>query len=259
MMNDVTIIIKTFLRDEYFFSYVESIRRKYPDIQILVADDGHDSIKKRLFVRKNCNGYYRMKFDSGLPAGRNLLVKKVTTPYIVIGDDDFFYTSNTDLDKMRKLMDIADIAGGAVEKDKVLQHYEGFITNNGDHFKYTPLELTDWKEHNGVHYKECDIVFNFAMFKKEVFDKVLWDERIKVIYEHSDFFIRAKLAGIKTVYTPESVVEHRHPNAGVITDEYRQFRLRQCDRDLFFRKYGVDYVIDMQGKLMTRTEPEFKP
>ena len=44
---------------------------------------------------------------------------------LLVGDDDFYYTEETRLGDMLKMMDIADLAGGALRYMGVLQHYEG--------------------------------------------------------------------------------------------------------------------------------------
>jgi hypothetical protein len=45
-LADVTALIKTFLRDEYLFTCVSSLRLNYPNLRIIVADDGYCSDAK---------------------------------------------------------------------------------------------------------------------------------------------------------------------------------------------------------------------
>jgi len=90
-------------------------------------------------------------------------------------------------------------------------------------------------------------VFNFFLAKKKIHNIVQWDNRIKVSYEHEDFFIATKEAGIKIVYTPDAVVLH-HPSFVEQPDgDYYDYRYRRQDRGYFFRKWGLKQFIDMNG------------
>ena len=51
--------------------------------------------------------YYKLKYDLGLSFGRNYLVKKAKTKYVVILDDDFQFVNNTTLYKLYDLQQLA--------------------------------------------------------------------------------------------------------------------------------------------------------
>ncbi len=89
MINKCTAIIKTFLRDDYFFECYRSLKDAYPKLKVLVADSGYDTEEKTKFIKDNGIEYYKLPFDSGICVGRNFLIEKVKTPYILVGDDDF--------------------------------------------------------------------------------------------------------------------------------------------------------------------------
>jgi len=265
--SKVTAVIKTFLRDEYFFECVRTLREAYPDIKIVVADDGYPTEAKERFAEKYCNKYIRMPFDSGLPSGRNLLVKKhVRTPYVLIGDDDFFFTPETNLEALYDCMEVADLAGGRITEGGTLRNYQGFVSIEDAHINYTKLTPVDptqmpeefWdKTSTSVRYKPCDLTFNFVMIKKEVFKKALWDEKIKVAYEHSDFFMTAKNAGFKTVFTPEAVVVHKPQHIKFTSSEYKGYRNRKSDKEHFFRKWRIKTGSDMNNNFdsLEKTAP----
>lgn len=249
-MKDVTILIKTFLRDDVVKAYVESIRKYYPDIAIVVADDGHITDEKREWFESMDCEYHTMPWDSGLCAGRNFLVDRIKTKYFLIGDDDFYFTQDTDLSKMVDMMDIYDIVGGAVRTKGSIGHYEGFIHHGDREITYTKLEQSDWLEYGGIRHKPCELVYNFAMFDREALGDVRWDNNIKIVYEHSDFFMAAKAAGLDVGYVPDVIVDHKHVDIEN-NDEYASYRLRYSDRKYFFEKHGVDKVTDMHGNIMT--------
>jgi glycosyltransferase involved in cell wall biosynthesis len=79
-VNDVTAIVCTFLRDEYLFNCIRSLKQHYPNIRILVADDGHISDEKeRALTDLGVERYVRLPFNVGLPAKRNALLALVET------------------------------------------------------------------------------------------------------------------------------------------------------------------------------------
>ena len=257
--SKVTAIIKTFLRDEYFFECVRSLRESYPLIKIVVADDGYCDARKQAFVDEYCDEYVRMPFDMGLPAGRNLLVEKYAkTPYVLIGDDDFLYTQQTNLEALYDLMEVCDLAGGRVMEAGKMRNYQGFIEFQGDHLNYTKLTDRDpadmpqefWdKTNEGTRYKHCDLTFNFAIMKRDIFKKALWDENIYVAYEHSDFFISVKNAGFTTAFTPDACVIHKPEHVKIKNDkEYKTYRSRKSDKKYFFDKWKIKTASDMNNR-----------
>src|ERR1035437_1690807 len=125
-MNSVTALIKTFLRDDYLFRCVESLRQFYPAVQIIVADDGHHTDEKTEKLSQLGVQYIKLPFGSApICKARNLLVDAAQTPFVLIGDDDFYYTPVSRLRELVSMMEIADIAGGAIVENSLIQHYEG--------------------------------------------------------------------------------------------------------------------------------------
>src|SRR5712691_3530027 len=154
LMENVTALIKTFLRDEELFLCVESLRTHYPRINIIVADDGRPSYVKQSFRKGNDIEYYLLPFNQGLPRGRNFLIDKCRTPYCLMGDDDFYYTKAARLENLLKLMNVSDLAGGATIEQGEVKHFEGFIHNESGHMFLEPLKMDGVKEYEGVFYKE---------------------------------------------------------------------------------------------------------
>ncbi len=248
--SDITVILKHFMRDGYVYECVKSIRSHFPNIKIFVSDDGPDSELRREFYEKNVDYYEFLPFDSGLPAGRNSLLQKVKTPFFLIGDDDFFYDERSDISKLRKLMDISDIAGGVIRENEIDKHYEGVFEREGNRYlKWKKLVPSiPFDEYEGVRYKRCDFTFNFFIAKTSIFNAVRWDEHIKISYEHSDFFLSAFEAGLQVVYCPDVFVTHKPKHVSVPdSGAYMNFRRRKNDRQYFLKKWGFETYIDING------------
>ena len=114
-LSDTTAIIKTFLRDKCLFHCVQTLKESYPSIHIVVADDGHPSQEKRdQLMFMGVDEYIEMPWNRGLSAGRNVLLDAARTPYVLLCDDDFSFTEDTNIENMRRLMDVSDIAAGLV-------------------------------------------------------------------------------------------------------------------------------------------------
>jgi len=264
-MKNVTAIIKTFLRDEYLYTCVDSLLEVYPDIKILIADDSYENPKKDMPLEKR-NFYKKVEklghqvhflpYDSGLCVGRNALVQKVKTKYLLIGDDDFKYSIQANIDKMVNFLDNNrgfDLIGGRIIEGEVIKNYQGLINDRDPHrFVYTPLELNGYNSYKGFKYKPCDITFNFFIARTKAVKKVPWDEQIKVAYEHSSFFIDFKRAGYKVAFTPDCIVEHK-PAIQIKNRQsysnYLYYRTRKSDRKRFYERFGIHTVVDMQGRV----------
>lgn len=253
MMSNVTAIIKTFLRDSYMMECVRSLKEKYPNIKIFVYDDGIKYLEKDKFMKRYVDLYVKGNFDTALTKARNDLLAKVETPYFLVGDDDFWYKDTKKLDRMVKLLKLADIVGGTVKQAGEIRHYEGFYNEKDGGLEWEKLKHGEvLPVYEGLRYHPVDFTFNFFVAKTEIRDKVKWDENIKVAYEHSDFFLNAKKSGLKVLYTPDVIVEHK-PEHVIFKDEskeeYDKYRMRKSDRDYALKKWGYKYYKDINGHI----------
>jgi GT2 family glycosyltransferase len=258
-MKNITAIIINFLREPYLFECIKSLKSKYPDMPVLVGENGKYSIKKKKEIESLGKDikYINIGWDAGVCKARNKLIKNVKTDYVLIGDDDFKYYEKSDIKAMEDFLennkDIDLIAGRIVEDGK-LKNYQGYIHKYDDHFKYEKLDLDflNFKKckKSELLYKECDLTFNFFVARTEVIKKTKWDEEIKVAYEHSSFFIDFKKNGYKVAFTPNILVLHK-PNLGFKKlenkEDYKVFRNRRSDKKRFFERFNISYVIGMNG------------
>lgn len=122
----MTIATKTFLRYEKLQNLIDSIRRYYPTVTIIIADDSENPqtisgpyIEHYIMPFgkvRGCsspqptalmplNGEPWSSLSQGWFAGRNLAVSQVTTKYVLWVDDDFIFTAKT---KLEKLVDVLE-------------------------------------------------------------------------------------------------------------------------------------------------------
>jgi GT2 family glycosyltransferase len=239
----LTAIINNFIRKPYTKKCVESLREHYPWVEIIIGNsDKPDKELEEFAKRHNCT-YLELPFDCGITAARNLMLKKVKTPYILVGDDDFAYTKESNLENMVKLMDVADLCGGRVREGDI-KNYQAHMEFKDESLIYTPLELKNYDEYEGIRYKPCDLTFNFFVAKRTI---PKWDDKIKIAYEHSDYFLTLKEKGYKVVFTPDSIVDHKPQVDGFDASTYAIFRDRKYDREYFFKKWKIRHAVDVHG------------
>ena len=232
-MRDVSILIKTFERPQCLERLLSSIERSGWLGPVWIADDSRIPQRDRVIARyaKMVTGYLCMPFDSGLSAGRNLLLRHVNTPYLVLCDDDFIFDDRTDMNRFLELLESSglDLIGG-VYYDRMdpsrrraaaallrldwwrlllrlgveipRKTYFNFEPCGGHRWRLTDIAYTPPVVH-------CDFVSNFFLARTgRLIDTVGgWDGSLKV-GDHQDFFFKAKKAGLRVGHTEEVGVLH---------------------------------------------------
>jgi GT2 family glycosyltransferase len=249
--RDVTVIMKTFQRPRTAKLAVQQLRRRYPAVRLLVADDS------RIPLELDDPGVrlLRLPFDSGISRGRNLMLSQVETEYFLLMDDDHFFNRRTKLERMLRILERErfDILACHVHfrrlTERWFQKRELF-----DFFMNLRLEdgtlhhLADYHE-VGRDYRVCDLVENFFLARTQSVRAMGgWDDRFKIL-EHVDFFLRAQRQGLKVGYTPRCAVDHVHIRKERISPDYAPFRIdrRPEFRRLLIETHGIRRMIYRDG------------
>lgn len=260
-MKNVTAIVISFLRPDYTIACIQSLRKVYPAINIIVGENGHYSAKLAYECTQVQAKYVELPYDSGVCVARNRLLEQVTTEYVLVGDDDFFYTPDTGVERMHTLLDRhpeIDLIGGRIIENDVVRNYQGSIEITGRHLVNTPINLDtapfEYDEVSDLRYIKTDLVFNFFVARVASIKNIPWDEQIKVAYEHSSWFIDLKKAGVHVAFSPEPIVIHKPVQVRMVVEQqtdahnaYRTYRMRRGDKERFFTRHNLDYVVDMNG------------
>jgi glycosyltransferase involved in cell wall biosynthesis len=240
-LDSLTITVKTFKRPKTLLTLLQSIRSFYPDIPILVADDSepHEIVSTQKALRKFKKvDYFELPFDSGLSAGRNHLISQVSTPLVMVLDDDTVFGEMTRveyaLDVLNRFSSINLVAGW----------YEPEIF-------YGSLVVEDGRLIRDLHIcrkivDTCplfDFVANMFIAKTESVASVLWDPELK-IQEHMDFFWRAR-GNMNVTYLPYFRAQNTHAREDT---DYESFRGRfEHFQQLQSRKIGVSEIISREN------------
>lgn len=244
-LSNVTACIKTFLRDKSLFYCVETLKAQYPDMPIIVADDGHCSDEKEAKLGVQ---YLRLPFNVGLSTGRNAMLDACETPYLLMCEDDFSFNEDSHIERLRDLMDVVDVAAGLVFNVRHWACHGGGVGWDNFGGKFVEKDgkphrtgfTGNLKTHRGIRYEEADFVLNFFVGRVDALQQVRWDDSLRLAFEHYDFFLRAKAAGLRSARSLDAQVIHKeiddshNPEYQKYREDYEQYRT------IFAKKWGFD-------------------
>jgi len=196
--DEIAHIIPTHERPAVAQRLVDSINHFYPGSRIYVCDDSQTPESYDGATDVPATAY-----DIGLSAKRNLLVQASDEPFVMLWDDDYVCTSNTDLGVFWTLLQEVEGCGmvgaewtlGQSEGREVW--FTGQLIPNGAEVQVRPPEGPPERIETAggtLLYHEVDLLPNFFMARRELLEAVPWDEELK-LNEHLEFF--ARLAALR--------------------------------------------------------------
>lgn len=251
--DDTAVIVTTFLRDKSLLRMIQSIRKYYPIIDIIVADNGHSSPEKTQWAIDLDFKLIEVPFDSGVTAARNVAMFALEPrhKYIVIAEDDIGFMPETDFKKWRDVLDddsqIGVVGGHLIQNSDVYslsdQNYEAELEIKDDTAYIRRIENPKWKAAGRTKYHLADIVLNVFMMRREVWDTAKWDENIKSAPEHDDWFMTLKYkTPWKVAYAPEVVLYHFKDAQFEYDENYRAYRARPGAFAYYADKWKVEWL-----------------
>ncbi len=239
-MNSITAIIVSFNRPLYTLDCLNSLHKYFPNVKILVGENGNQSEEIRMKVERLGGQYIVFPFDSGVPYVRNQLFKLVNTEYVLIGDDDFYYFEKANLSRAAKFLDNHpefSVIGGRVRTKHIIRDYQGYIhTHKGLMYDKIPAEQLYYRycPVSRLNYCPIDMMTNFWLGRLK--DLPEYEEDQKIVHEHTDYMIRLFNLGIKMAFTPQMIVDHKKREYDY--PAYTQYRKRLKEKNYLVRKYG---------------------
>ena len=214
-MNLIDIIIPTRNRKNVLLKVLPYyLNQKFLNKVIIVDDAGEDNLKEEIEKLEDSKIIYiRADKRVYLPAARNIGVKNSSAPYIFMGEDDVILDDNhleVLLNKMKEFN--ADLIAGRriyLFDNQTLKEAKEFADKDrGPIFTRFPFE--GYFERFLDKAIEVKFLHSNALIKKEVFDKVLYDEWYKgnSFREELDFYLRCLDAGFKMVLIPDTICYH---------------------------------------------------
>ena len=242
-MRDVTFGITSFERPFLLGNLVRSIQRRYPLAKIVVADNGRQKTALPDTVKR-----IDLPFDCGLSRARNALIDSLTTKYLLVLEDDFLFTDETAIEPLVEVLESdreVGVVGGAVRSlygrvaayalDIEVFRATMYVSEATHRVKVTS---------RGLPYRLCDMVWNFALFRKEMLADHRWDERLKV-GEHCPYFHQVKLAARWRVAACSATRIYHVPEQR--NKDYLKYRQRA---EQFFQSYLAEQGIKQYQRVL---------
>lgn len=234
--SNVTFIFKSFERQKQAEALFKSIRKYYPGVRVVIADDS----SKPLAIEGDDLLIIQMPFNSGLSRGLNLALAEVKTPFLMRMDDDELLTRRSDIaGELRFLLanpevDIVGIPSIDAMKFRSMRKYMQSYFKTPMIEAPLPLKIPHGSRIDANHIVLGKIPNRF-LARTESIRKVGWDDKIRMI-DHHDFFFRA--AGVLvSVVSTNSIVYHNH---NFFSPNYNRYRSDWKGDALYIRKtrYG---------------------
>ena len=246
----VTVMVKTTGRIAKVFELLQSLRVRYPTVSVVAADDGEHAGHSRNLARDPHFAYLALPFDVGLSAGRNAMLDRVATPYVLTLDDDFTLDGASVIEALLHTVAAghADLAAGRnpVDEDRYGFEFSGLLEVNSTTLALVPGH----RGRIGTGSSCCrrvDIVPNLFLARTARLRTLRWDPALK-LGEHEDFFLRAQRAGWIVAACPAVAFVHGGSQSWFTLTETSSAYDRMRSRihqfwELALRKHGLTRLV----------------
>ncbi len=153
----------------------------------------------------------------GFARANNNLIRKSKGKYIILLNPDCEVTENW-ADRLVQKAEEENNVGIVAPK---LFWFDKLIDNTGHDYSNWPYTVRDrgqGEEDSGQYDKSTELVscaFGCALIKRELVKQIgLLDERFFLYYEDVEYCLRARKAGWRIVFCPDSVVYHERSGSG---------------------------------------------
>lgn len=224
----LTVTVKTMDRMHKVVELVSSLRRFYPRLPVIVSNDGEAAFSIGGGMKRGNFDYVPLEYDVGLSAARNRMLQLTRTPLVMILDDDFVFTVDSDLGYLvhRLVQNKLDIVAASSPADQSAHgiDYAGLFHHD---VSRRTLSIVAGN-HGGIPNSSCtlvDIVPNIFVARTSLLRRLLWDEELK-LGEHEDFFLRARQHDVRVATCRSVSLLHRQEPHWLHRTAYDRMRSR---------------------------------
>lgn len=261
--NNFTICMKTIYRCNLLKENIKNIRKKFPYVRIIIADDSDDEYKlknKKAIEEASYNDknitYIPLPFNSGLSKGRNECVKRVKTEFTIITDDSrFLITKNsviqniiTFMKKTKVKLVTGFIKGRASKHSSYISSFDYCMDENRKKISKKEIKkimkekgniiikkknMDGIRKFRNLEFQDINLgvncfIANTSILKKNKWDKKRGTNETLTNTEHEDFFLRLWLNDVKLCFC-------------------KQFYFKQANKIL--RKYDKNGILLRRRKI----------
>lgn len=230
----VSVIIVNYNGRKLLTSCLESIyAQSFQDIEVIVVDNGSQDGSVE-YIRENFPDTLSVSLTNniGFPGANNEGLRHAAGDYILLLNNDVEMSKDC-ITNLYAAMETDHATG--ICATKMLVAGTDLIDSAGDGFS---SNLKGFKRGEGkpAHlYNEGEYVFGAcagaALYRKKMIEEIdFLDEDFFLIYEDTDFNVRAQLAGWKVKYVPSAVVHHKvRSTIGHMSDTAVFYSLRNSE------------------------------
>jgi hypothetical protein len=265
----LTVIFATMDRPEAARRLVTSIRRYYPNMDIIAGDQSDPTSAMSSFYSYNDVLYVNLDYDCGVSEARAACANAARTEFIVLADDDFILSEHTDLSIPLLQLDadssIGFVGGTIFDIQGDIDGYHQAVRRRAEKYIFhdpgrgiyvtVPIDylLPRSRIAGGRIFYECDATLNWGVMRKSLLQQVWWDPRFKSHGEHENFFLNMKMnSSYKVSFCPDLICL-RHD---IAPTRHRAFRERQSEWALFGDKWTLRDHLEVGLGLRTYADYE---
>lgn len=220
VIEECTFIFKSFERQKMAKRLYQSIQTYYPGVKVIIADDS----AKPLELTGDNLEIVQLPFNSGLSAGLNRALERVTTPFVVRMDDDQLITPFTQIEKHVMFLkehsevDLVGILLYNVPLYRSLKRAAEEYYKQPMHYAPKKLRIPHMTEIDETHIVVGKSSNTFVA-RTDKMKEIGYDDHIRMI-DHNEFFYRAA-GNMVSVLDKTAFVLHFRNRFDMHYNEYR--------------------------------------
>ena len=212
----LSVVIVNFNGGRMLARSVESVRSHSKDCEIIIVDNNSSDGSVALLEASSDLRVIKLQRNMGFARANNIGIRASAGPYVVLLNSDTQVTPSW-LDHLILKAEASPNIG--MVGPKLLQSRDHSILDSTGHVFQFETGLSVDRGYGQVDKGQFDsftdvpsCCFACVLIKRIVFEQIgLLDEKMFFYYEDVDFGLRARIAGWRVVYCPDSIVYHaRH-------------------------------------------------
>lgn len=229
----VSVITSAYNRVGDLINCIDSIRKStYDDYEIIVVDNASTDETSRILNEKYGEQIKLITLTENVfsAGGKNAGIAAAKGEYLWFVDSDMLVTNRL-MEQFVRTLDENKTIGLVGSKIYYYEDKEKLWSCGATINMITSMAKS--KKQSELHGKisEVDIILCGYMVRREVIEKVGgFDERLKIVFEESDFEKRIQLAGYKIKILNDEKIYHNVELPDKITNPLRKYNLDNADR-----------------------------
>lgn len=255
-MNEITVVVTTFKRPALLQHCLKSIRKMYPVMPILIADNGtkteHEIAQMKRIADLYDAGVALLPYNCGANRARRDGIAMADSEYVVLIEDDMEFMRTTRLEAfynvMRRDMSVG-LVGGVVEtrgRFGAIASKLSIDQENSVFYRTRIDKPDDVKIANGTKYFYCDYVRMFFMVRRDF--EIDWEVGLYPSSgSHLSIMLKLLNSKLKKAWTWDCMIRHTKARP---TREYAKIRneYRAKARKIFVDSTGLRYGVFNNGE-----------